>query len=203
MIAAIILAAGSGRRFGGGKLLADLDGRPLIEHSIAAYAAVPAVERVFLVLGSGAAELRAAANLDPAVVVPCSGWQEGRSASVRCGIAAAAASGCRATLIGLGDQPLVTRGAIEAVLAHSDGTAPAARATYGGVPGHPVLVKRELFDQLAGPVREGGARRVIEDVGVTHVEVGRLGGNEDVDTKADLEAIRALLTEGREMEVEV
>ena len=55
MIAAVVLAAGSGSRFGASaKQLAELDGIPLLEHALRAVAAVPAIERVVVVLGARA-----------------------------------------------------------------------------------------------------------------------------------------------------
>src|SRR5437762_11604793 len=58
VIGGVVLAAGEGSRFGGAKQLADLNGRPLLEHSLAALAAVPAVEKFVLVLGARAEEIR-------------------------------------------------------------------------------------------------------------------------------------------------
>jgi CTP:molybdopterin cytidylyltransferase MocA len=53
VIAGLVLAAGAGTRFGQPKQLAELDGRPLLEHSIRAMTAAR-VERVVVVLGAGA-----------------------------------------------------------------------------------------------------------------------------------------------------
>ena len=58
MIAGLILAAGAGTRFGEQpKQLAELDGRPLLEHAIRAQCAVAELERVVVVLGSHADEV--------------------------------------------------------------------------------------------------------------------------------------------------
>ena len=69
-----MLAAGSGERFGGGKQLADLDGRPLLEHVLAAMAAAP-LERVVVVLGAQADEIRAGVDLHGARAVICPDWR--------------------------------------------------------------------------------------------------------------------------------
>ena len=66
MIGGVLLAAGAGTRFraagGGVKLLAPVDGRPLVEWALAALAAAPLGDRV-IVLGAHADELLAAADL--------------------------------------------------------------------------------------------------------------------------------------------
>ena len=90
----------------------------------------------------------------------------------------------------LADQPFVGPEAVEAVLARLDDPAPAVRATYSGVPGHPVLFKRELFDEIARLRGDHGARDLLERRGVIAVECGDLARADDVDTQADLEALR-------------
>ena len=57
-----MLAAGAGERFGGPKQIAELDGRPLLEHALAAMEAA-AVDRRVVVLGARADEVRAAVPL--------------------------------------------------------------------------------------------------------------------------------------------
>ncbi len=92
MIAGLILAAGAGTRFGGSgersKLLAELDGRPLVEHAIRVACAVTELERVVVVLGCRADELRARVDFGRAEAVECPDWERGQSASLRCGVEA-------------------------------------------------------------------------------------------------------------------
>ena len=54
MIGAVVLAAGEGSRFGGPKQLAELDGRPLLEHVLGVVRAVPGLAPVVVVLGAHA-----------------------------------------------------------------------------------------------------------------------------------------------------
>jgi CTP:molybdopterin cytidylyltransferase MocA len=78
VIAAVVLAAGSGSRFGGPKQLAELDGVPLLEHALRAVEAVPAIERTVVVLGARADEIRAGVDFGSAEVVVCDSWEEAR-----------------------------------------------------------------------------------------------------------------------------
>lgn len=188
MVGGIILAAGGGSRFGGLKQLAELGGRPLLEHAVETMRAVLAIERIVVVLGSEAKAVRARADLSGADVVVAPDWEEGIAASLRAGVDAL--TDADAAVITLADQPLVTPQAIAAVLDRLDGPAPAVRATYGGVPGHPVAIKRELFADVARLRGDHGARDLLEMHGVVGVECGHLARNDDVDTPADLEALR-------------
>jgi CTP:molybdopterin cytidylyltransferase MocA len=188
VIGAVVLAAGEGSRFGGPKQLAELDGRPLLEHVLAAVAAVPAVERFVLVLGAHADEIRARVDLHGAEVVVCDTWAEGQAASLRDGLAAL--DDVDGALILLGDQPGITPAAIEAVLAHFDGTRP-LRAVYDGAPGHPVVMPRALIPRAIELQGDEGARELLEEAGVRRIEVGHLCEPADVDTPADLDALRS------------
>jgi CTP:molybdopterin cytidylyltransferase MocA len=187
-IGGILLAAGSGSRFGEPKQLAELDGRPLIEHSLAVIEAVPAIDPIVVVLGAEAGRVRAEADLNGAEVVVADDWSEGMAASLRAGVGAHADAD--AVLVMLADQPLITAQVVAAIADQVDQPAPAARATYDGAPGHPVLIKRELFGSVGALRGDAGARDLLEAHGATAVECGRLCRPDDVDTDADLEAIR-------------
>ena len=108
-----MLAAGAGTRFGTTKQLADLDGRPLLEHAIHALVDSP-VERVVVVLGARADQVTAGVDPHGAQMIFCERWEEGQSASLACGLAAL--SDCEAVVITLGDQPLIDGSVIRDVV---------------------------------------------------------------------------------------
>jgi len=89
----------------------------------------------------------------------------------------------------LGDQPRLSADAIRRVL-DARGEAPAARATYGGRPGHPVVLERRIFERLRDVTGDHGARNVLLSVGTREVPCDDLGGGEDVDTPEQLAALR-------------
>ena len=188
MIGGLILAAGAGSRFGGAKQVAELDGRPLLEHSIRAMTASP-VGRVVVVLGAGAEHVLARIDLHGAEPLVCERWEEGQSASLACGLGAL--SDCDAIVVTLGDLPRLSTNAIRRVIAARGEGVEAVRATYAGEPGHPVLLERELFERLRDVTGDHGARNLLLSVSPREVACEDLGGGEDVDTPAQLDTLRA------------
>lgn len=182
MIGGLVLAAGAGSRFEGAvpKLLAPLNGRPLVEHAIAAIVAVPEIERVVVVVGADPLD---GVDFGRAERVVCARWGEGQSASLRCGVQAL--RGAERIVVTLGDEPLVSPAAI-ALMAEQP---PGARATYDGRPGHPVVLGPEQIEAMASLSGDSGARDLL--TGGLLVECGDLCSGMDVDTTADLEVIRS------------
>ncbi|HUO74276.1 MAG TPA: nucleotidyltransferase family protein [Solirubrobacteraceae bacterium] len=185
MIAGLVLAAGAGTRFGAdAKLLAELDGRPLLEHAIRAQCSVPELERVVVVLGA-----RATAIVDrcdwfgKAEPIVCPDWADGQSASLRCGVRALA--GASRVIVTLGDEPLITPEVIRMFVDQPGGT----RATYDGRPGHPVVLGAEQLESIAGLRGDQGARGLL--AGGRAIECAGLCSDRDVDTPADLEEMRS------------
>ena len=177
-VGALVLAAGEGSRFEGGtKQLAPLDGRPLLEHALAA---VAALEPRVVVLGHAAEEILAAVDLQGARPVICEHWHEGQSASLRAGVAALGA--VDAAVVVLGDQPRITAAAVAAVAA-AEGV---ARASYGGRPGHPVRLPRALLERAGELHGDVGFREILDGETVLDVEVGGLADPIDVDTREEL-----------------
>jgi molybdenum cofactor cytidylyltransferase len=180
----LILAAGAGSRYGSSpKLLAELDGRPLLEHAIAAQCGVPALERVVVVLGAHAQEILDTVDLMRADPVVCPNWREGVSASLRCG--AGALAGAERVIVTLGDEPLMTSELIARFLP----APPGARATYAGQPGHPVVLGPEQLGAIRGLRGDRGAQELLH--AGARIECGRLGAVADVDTPEDLMALRS------------
>ena len=188
MIGGLILAAGKGSRFGGRKQLADLDGRPLLEHAILAMTASP-VGRVAVVLGAGAESVIARVDFHGSEPILCERWEEGQSASLACGLAEL--PGCEAVVVTLGDLPHLSTNAIRRVIAARGEGIEAVRATYSGAPGHPVLLERELVERMRDVTGDHGARNLLLSVSPREVPCDDLGGGEDVDTPAQLDALRA------------
>jgi CTP:molybdopterin cytidylyltransferase MocA len=186
-VAGLVLAAGAATRFGEPKQLAELDGGPMLEHALRAMAAAP-VGRVVVVLGSCASEIISSVNLHGADPVVCSRWEEGQSASLACGLSELA--DCEAVVVTLGDQPRMSTEAIRRVIEARNG-ASAVRATYAGEPGHPVLLERDLFEALRDVSGDKGARNLLLSTNVLDVPCDDLGGGEDVDTRSELDALRA------------
>jgi len=184
MTVGLVLAAGAGVRFGGdqSKLLALVDGRPVLEWAVRAQCSVASLERVVVVVGSQADEVLASVDFGRAEPVVCPDWDRGQSASLRCGLQALA--GASRVVVTLGDQPLVTPAVVELLAAADGGT----RAVYDGRPGHPVVLGPDEILALTSLSGDRGARDLLR--GGPTIEVGHLCSGRDVDTPDDLEAIR-------------
>jgi molybdenum cofactor cytidylyltransferase len=180
-----VLAAGAGRRFGGTKQLADLDGRPLLQHAVDTATAAEGLDRVVVVLGHDAERVRAALDLSRAEVVLAEDWEEGQAASLRAGVVTAADAD--AVVVLLGDQPRLPPDAIARVLA-ARGDHAAVRVTHDGAPGHPVVLEHALLDDVLRLRGDMGARELLERHRVEAVEMGPRAP--DVDTPEQLEEVR-------------
>ena len=184
-VSAIVLAAGGGSRFGGGKLLARLGGRQLIEVVLDNLRGAP-VDEVIVVVGANAQRLREVCDRHGARTVYNEAWELGQSTSVLAGLRAC---GGRAAVVLLGDQPLLGAGAVERLVAALAEGAEVAVATYGGKRRNPVLFSREVWTLLEAELTgDEGARSVLRRHPGLVVEVpcDEVGDPVDVDTREDL-----------------
>jgi CTP:molybdopterin cytidylyltransferase MocA len=188
VIGGLVLAAGGSSRFGGRpKQLAELDGRPLLEHVLMAMEASP-LDRVAVVLGSHADEVRERVPLHGAEAVICSDWARGMGASLQAGVTAL--GDCDAVAVVLGDQPRLSADAVARVVSQRGADELAVRATYGGVPGHPVLLERTLLARVGELHGDAGARELLFGVPIREVGCDGLGSPDDVDTPEALAALQ-------------
>jgi CTP:molybdopterin cytidylyltransferase MocA len=144
--------------------------------------AVAELSRIVVVLGAHSDELLAGVDFARAEPVVCERWQDGMSASLRCGLRALADA--RRVIITLGDVPSITPAVIRRFLDAPDGT----RAAYASRPGHPVVLGAEQIRQLQTVTGDAGARWLLS--GRPLIECSDLCSGLDVDTQQDLEAIR-------------
>ncbi len=191
--AGLLLAAGAGARMGTPKgLLRDARDVPYLDRVLGALFEA-GCETVTVVLGAcaeDAAALLAEAGWDgdPAVdVVVAPDWAEGMGASLRAGVGALERCSAEATVVMLVDLPDVGPAAIARVVAAGAGPDTLARATYDGLPGHPVLLGREHWPGvLATATGDRGARDYLAGRDVLEVECGDLATGRDVDRPEDL-----------------
>lgn len=184
-VGGVLLAAGESRRFGeDNKLLATVDGEPVVRH--AAQTLVTALPSAVAVLGHEADRVRAA--LDPLDVetVHNDRYREGQSTSVAAGVALARENGWDAVVFGLGDMPFVNAGTVESLIeAYRDGTGTVLFPTHEGNRGNPVLFDSNHYDDLAAVEGDRGGREIVREHG-TAVPVDDPGVRRDVDEPGDL-----------------
>ncbi|WP_206787188.1 NTP transferase domain-containing protein [Amycolatopsis sp. MtRt-6] len=193
-VAGLLLAAGAGRRYGGPKALVPLDGDPLVLRALRSLTAA-GCHPVRVVVGAAAEQVRALLP-DPAQAVTAEDWATGMGASLRAGLTAletAVETALESTghpaaaLVHLVDLPWVGPEVLARVAAHATPET-VARAAYDGVPGHPVLLGRRWWRDVADAARgDRGARDWLATRGdLTLIECGDLGSGRDVDRPGDL-----------------
>lgn len=191
MIVGVLLAAGSGARFGSQKLLARARGSPIV--AAAARTLAPLVDYLIVVVGSEAESVsKALAGVDVGAIVANYHWADGLSTSLRVGVIAAAPV-ADAVVIALGDQPGVDPDVVRTVIARwRESGKPIVATRYRGVPGHPVLLGRAVFEEVMSITGDVGARDLIkrEPTRVAFVDVDA-DAPRDVDTPDDLAALDA------------
>lgn len=196
--AALVLAAGSGSRFGGTKQLAELDGRPLVAHAVAtAHAA--GLAPVYLVVGHDRdAVVAAAATAGEVEVVDNPEHAAGQAGSLARGIAAVEhGPDVDVVVVFLADQPWVRADVAQAVADAAASSADGiARARYDDGPGHPVGLARQMWPRLHDLVGDEGARQLFAGYDVATVAVSDVLPR-DVDTAGDLAALRRGRRPGR------
>lgn len=189
-VAALILAAGLSSRFGDGhKLLADLDGKPVLRH-VVEHAQASSASPILLVTGHRAEEVRAAAGPEVAVVHNSS-YAEGLASSLRVGLNALP-PGLDGVLVCLGDMPDVTSATFEALIAAFnpvEGRAICLPVT-GGKRGNPTLWGLQFLPELLRLEGDSGARSLFGPHAewICEVPVDDPGILHDYDTPAALAA---------------
>lgn len=182
MIAGLVLAAGRGSRLGRPKATLRIGGERLVDRAV----------RVLHEGGMAAVTVVAgAAPLDgvDATVVDNPDWATGMGSSLRVGLAAMP-DDVDAVVVLLVDMPRVGSEAVRRLAEACRDGADLAVATYGGTPGHPVLLGRGHWAGVAeSAVGDVGARPYLRRHRVTEVPCDDAGEPVDVDTPDDARAV--------------
>jgi len=189
VIVGVLLAAGAGARFGGGKLLAPLeDGTPVGVRS--ARSLRSSVDRVLAVTRPGDATLEALLRAEGLEVLPFPGALAGMGASLAFGIARA--PDADGWVVALADMPFVRPETVAAVVQALTAGAAIVAPSFRGRRGHPVGFAATLFEELVRLEGDAGARSVLvqHESEVILLECDDAGIVRDVDEPRDLECAR-------------
>ena len=188
-LAAVLLAGGASRRFGAdNKLLADVDGSPIVAR-VAREILAGGVDELVVVTGAEhEAYVTALAGL-PARLVKNADWDAGIGGSIATGVRALADTS-QGVFIVPGDLPNLTRGVFQrlgAAFVEAGGGSVIVPVTADGGQRNPVLWPRRLFPTLAALSGPKGGKSLLDTLGDARVDVAF--GDEslfvDIDTPED------------------
>jgi CTP:molybdopterin cytidylyltransferase MocA len=177
----LVLAAGAGTRAGGPKALLRMpDGTPWLEFSVTALLE-GGCTRVIVVLGAHARLARPLVPVDYRVsVVVAERWDEGMSASLEAGLAAADGEAVVVTLV---DLPGLPASVVQRVISAQGEL---RQATFEGRPGHPVYIAARHWGPAAATLSgDRGARGYLVAHSVEEVECSDLWDGHDLDEGVD------------------
>jgi molybdenum cofactor cytidylyltransferase len=186
VISGVVLAAGTGSRFGGTKQIAVVDGKPLAQHAIDTLEAA-GVDEIVVVTGHDAVKVAGALALPArARVVFNPRFKDGQATSLGAGLHALH-DGSEAAVVLMADQPGVTPEVVRALVRRFLETRTRiVRAMYRGGPG-PSLLSREIYAEAGHLHGDVGARVLIAShpEWVEEVDIDAAAPT-DVDLPSDL-----------------
>ena len=204
-VVALVVAAGRGNRFGGElpKQWMELDGRPLLRHSLGAFAAHPDIAEVRAVIHPDDTARYEAASAGLRLNPPIHGGAT-RQESVRLGLEALSDNSPDVVLIHDGARPFVDPGLIHRVLK-------ALKTHKGAIPALPVhdTLKRGKNGVIIGTEPRDGLYRAQTPQGFHYAEIleahRKAMGRELTDDAAVMEAhgLPVLLVDGAEDNVKI
>lgn len=185
----ILLAAGAGSRFGGSKLNANLEGKPIIDYILASLPVHYFHKRI--IVAANAALLQKARQFGFEGIIN-DRPEMGASLSIRMGLAAL--GDADACMFCVADQPLLKKETLENMLkAYEPGTI--LSLSSGGITGNPNIFPSSLFPELSLLTGDEAGKTVISrHPGIVHLHsVFDTSQLRDIDTQEHLREVTALL----------
>jgi molybdenum cofactor cytidylyltransferase len=193
-VAGVLLAAGESSRFrDGNKLLARVDGEPIVRRAARTLLESDCAP-LLVVVGHEAERVREALSDLPFETVENDEYARGQATSVRAAVEALSdrEDPVDAAVFALGDMPFVAPESVRRLVAvYRDGRATAVAAASDGERGNPVLFDARYFGRLADVEGDVGGRELLREGGdAALVETGDSGVRADIDTVSDLRDAR-------------
>jgi molybdenum cofactor cytidylyltransferase len=195
-IAIVLLAAGQSRRFGTNKMLANLNGKPLLTIAIEQLSAVINSD-LYLILGPKQPELEKLSTSCRTII--CFDAQEGLGHSIACGIKTVLSSkhDYQGVMIALADQVAInTENYNELIRTFLKGHKIVA-ASYNGIIGAPTIFDPSYSKELINLKGDQGARLLLKKHAADVATVTMADASLDIDTTEDLLGYERLLTSRR------
>jgi molybdenum cofactor cytidylyltransferase len=192
-IAALLLAAGKSSRMGGpNKMLAEIDGVPMVARTAQRLLSSRA-RPIVAVLGNEADAVDAALGKLPVERVRNPAFADGLSTSLKCGLAVLPPD-IDGVIVCLGDMPLIAGRDLDRLIAGFNPLEGRAIVvpTRRGKRGNPVLWARRFFPEMAALAGDVGARHLIGEHAelVAEIEMDTDGVLVDIDTPEALAELR-------------
>ncbi|MDI3517287.1 MAG: molybdenum cofactor cytidylyltransferase [Thermotogota bacterium] len=158
-----ILAAGKSERFGSHKLVADFNGKPMLQWIIDNVAPLDA-RRKIIIVNPLWKEIRDRFTLFDLEVVYNLNYEEGIASSVRAAVSAGAAENCDTVMFLLGDMPLVKTEVIKKVIEEAQNSEkPIVSAYFHDTKGFPTVVKSPAFPYILSLRGDEGIKQLIKN----------------------------------------
>ena len=191
---AIVLAAGMSSRMGRPKALIEVGGVRMLDRILATLKEA-GIDRVVVVLGDHASEIRNAVRIPPATVVENPDFADGMASSLRAGVRA---SGPRSktVMVVLADQPFVSPDTLRRLVRRAEGDDGSIFIpTYKGVWGNPVLFDTRLAPEVERIGGDVGCRAMFPNHAgeIREVPVEDPGILVDIDTEAELRGLEGAI----------
>ena len=185
MIAAVVLSAGESSRMGRPKALLPINGQTFIEKIVAALRE-SGLDRIIVVLGFDAEEMRRKIEHLPVEIVINSDYQQGQLSSLQTAIRHLQKNaGCDGMLVHLVDHPYIDPKLVRAMMEKFGAMQDLIVVPrHNGKRGHPVIFSAQLFQELLDAPVDQGAKAVVNAhrAETLELETADLGITLDIDT---------------------
>lgn len=159
-LAVVILAAGEARRFGSAKQLAEVNGKPLLQHVIETCQQLEGTD-LFVTLGANSEEIQSQLEIDRQNLIPNPEWQEGIGSSVRVATNQLQKN-YQAILFVAGDQPLISETQLSALIFKwHESPELICAASYMDTVGVPAIFPQSFYRNLLQLQGDQGAKKLL------------------------------------------